>query len=84
MSGRTAVDGRRPASSLDEGHRYECGFCGERFTEDRGQPACRSCPLAEACRYVRCPHCSYENPVTPGWVDRLRGLWPGTAGRGVR
>lgn len=61
---------------------HVCAFCGERFTEDRGQPACRSCPLAEACRFVRCPSCHYENPVEPGWIGRLRALWPGAGERG--
>jgi hypothetical protein len=48
-----------------------CGFCGGDFAEDRGQPACAACPLATACRSIRCPLCGYENPVTPGWIQRL-------------
>lgn len=48
----------------------QCGFCRREFEEDRGQPTCRSCPLAHRCRWVRCPHCGYENPVRPGWIDR--------------
>lgn len=50
-----------------------CGFCRRGFLEDRGQPACRGCPLARACRWVRCPYCGYENPMQPSWVDRLKG-----------
>lgn len=46
----------------------ECGLCGQRFREDRAQPACATCPLSRGCRYVRCPGCGYENPVTPGWL----------------
>lgn len=70
----TGADGR---AALGPGRRMECGRCGTRFGEDRGQPACRSCPLADGCRYVRCPACGYENPVTPGWVEALLSLWPG-------
>lgn len=55
--------------------RVECGGCGTLFEEDRGQPTCRSCPLADACRYVRCPSCGYENPVIPAWVESLLALW---------
>jgi hypothetical protein len=51
-----------------------CGFCGEEFLEDRSQPACRACPLTGLCRTVRCPHCGYENPLTPGWIERLGRL----------
>lgn len=49
-----------------------CGFCGRAFEEDRGQPACRQCPLAGLCRFVRCPSCGYENPAQPAWLGRLR------------
>lgn len=51
-----------------------CGFCGVVFQEDRGQAACRSCPLAAAtggCHSIRCPQCGYENPATPDWMERL-------------
>jgi hypothetical protein len=51
-----------------------CGYCGQDFEEDRGQPACQSCPLSGGCRAVRCPDCGYENPLTPGWVEALRRL----------
>lgn len=56
------------------GRLIACGFCGVEFEEDRGQPACQSCPLAAVtggCRSIRCPHCGYENPSTPDWVERL-------------
>ncbi|HUH11569.1 MAG TPA: hypothetical protein VMK65_00610 [Longimicrobiales bacterium] len=52
-----------------------CGFCAVQFEEDRGQPTCRSCPLAavhDGCRAVRCPHCGYENPAMPPWLDRMK------------
>jgi hypothetical protein len=52
----------------------ECGYCGRSFLENRGQPACRSCPLGNACRYVRCPACGYENPVEPTWLSGLKRL----------
>jgi hypothetical protein len=48
-----------------------CGFCNVEFREDRAQPACRSCPLSGLCHTVRCPHCGYENPIAPGWIERL-------------
>lgn len=59
---------------------HTCGFCGVDFREDRGQPACRRCPLARACRFVRCPECGYENPVTPDWLDRLPSWMTGADG----
>jgi hypothetical protein len=57
---------------------HTCGFCGQTFAQDEGQPTCRSCPLKGACQMVRCPHCGYENPVTPPWVARVRA-WFGSA-----
>ena len=56
-----------------------CGLCGRRFVEDRGQRACRACPLSAGCRFVRCPACGYENPVEPEWLARL---WRRRAPRG--
>lgn len=50
-----------------------CGFCGTEFTEDRGQPTCRGCPLSGGCPMIRCPNCGYENPAPPAWVERLLG-----------
>ena len=50
-----------------------CGYCRERFEEDRAQPTCGACPLSNGCKFVRCPHCGYENPCTPEWITRLRG-----------
>ncbi|MGD8319243.1 MAG: hypothetical protein PVJ02_02275 [Gemmatimonadota bacterium] len=49
-----------------------CGFCGKTFEEDRSQPACAHCPVGSSCGLVRCPHCGYENPATPGWVAFLK------------
>lgn len=63
-------DAAAGADPADAGPRTVCGLCGRAFREDRGQPACRSCPLSRACRYVRCPSCGYENPVDPGWLRR--------------
>ena len=51
-----------------------CGFCRRTFEEDRAQPACQACPIAIACKAVRCPHCGYENPVAPRWLGRLKNL----------
>jgi rubredoxin len=59
----------------------KCGYCGEVFAEDRGQAACRACPLTRACRYLRCPSCGYENPVAPAW---LSGLWRWVGADGQR
>jgi hypothetical protein len=50
-----------------------CGYCGKSFAEDQGQPACASCPLRSGCRFLRCPHCGYENPTAPPWLARVRG-----------
>jgi hypothetical protein len=49
-----------------------CGVCRRRFEEDRGQAVCRGCPLHAGCRFVRCPHCGFENPVEPPWLLSLR------------
>lgn len=57
-----------------DGSPLSCGFCGREFSEDRSQPVCQSCPLARACRFVRCPYCGYENPERPAWLDRF-GAW---------
>ncbi len=54
-----------------------CGYCRQEFTEDTGQPTCQACPLAGACRFVRCPHCGYENPAEPAVFARLRRLFGG-------
>jgi hypothetical protein len=59
-----------------------CGFCGMSFAEDRGQAACRSCPLGAGCGKVRCPQCGYENVTTPPWIERLRG-WLDREGKGA-
>ena len=52
-----------------------CGSCRRVFTEDRGQPACRSCPLGSGCVFVRCPYCGFDNPVEPPWLTKLRRWW---------
>ena len=52
-----------------------CGMCRRPFAEDRGQAACNGCPLHEGCRFVRCPHCGFENPVEPPWLQALRKWW---------
>lgn len=49
-----------------------CGFCGKPFDEDSSQPACKQCPVGSGCGLVRCPHCGYENPGTPGWIAFLK------------
>lgn len=49
-----------------------CGFCGKAFEEDKSAPACRQCPVGSGCGLVRCPHCGYENPGTPGWIAFLK------------
>lgn len=51
-----------------------CAMCGRQFEEDRGQAACRSCPLSAGCGRVRCPHCGYEHIATPPWVEKLERL----------
>lgn len=58
-----------------------CGFCGRRFAPDEGQPTCASCPLKGGCQLVRCPHCGYENPLTPAWLTRVRGWFATPAAR---
>jgi len=70
---------RQPLPSAPAAATHRCGLCGKPFTEDRAQPACRACPLGSSCRYVRCPHCGYENPMTPGWLRVLRE-WTGGEG----
>lgn len=58
-----------------------CGFCGRMFAPDEGQPACASCPLKGGCQLVRCPHCGYENPLTPAWLTRVRTWFAAPAAR---
>lgn len=50
-----------------------CGFCRRPFMPDEAQPTCAACPLRGSCLLVRCPHCGYENPVSPPWLARLQG-----------
>jgi hypothetical protein len=54
-----------------------CGYCAREFAEDRRQATCGACPLTGGCRWVRCPHCGYENPETPGWMRRV-AAWMGS------
>lgn len=79
--GEAGRGSREPGTGqASAGPAFTCGMCGRRFREDRGQPACRACPLAGGCRHVRCPHCGHENPVSPGWVERLLELLRPDAG----
>jgi hypothetical protein len=55
----------------------ECGYCRRTFAPDEGQPTCVSCPVRGGCQFVRCPHCGYENPVTPPWLAKVRA-WFGS------
>lgn len=71
----TGTEPRADADASGKEQVVTCGFCGRDFEEDRGQPTCRSCPLGDACRFVRCPHCGYENPARPGWLERLAALF---------
>lgn len=48
-----------------------CGLCGTDFHEDRGQVACRACPLGADCGLIRCPSCGYENPRVPRWMNAV-------------
>jgi len=49
----------------------KCGLCGSEFDE-RNAAACRDgCPLSSGCRLVRCPHCSYEMPPEPKWLQKI-------------
>jgi len=57
--------------SAERSNTIVCGLCAQEFPEDRGQPACRGCPLAAGCHFVRCPRCGYENPLPPAWLSRL-------------
>lgn len=49
-----------------------CGLCLKEFEEDRAQPACAACPLNRGCKFMRCPHCGYENPAVPEWLRKIR------------
>lgn len=62
----------RPADLERGGRVLVCGFCRQEFREDTAQPTCQACPLSGACRFVRCPHCGYENPAAPAWLERVR------------
>lgn len=77
MVGTATDQGTSPATASAT---YACDFCGNSFTEDRAQPACRSCPLGAGCGKVRCPRCGWENVLTPPWVERLR-RWLETHGK---
>lgn len=72
------IDAGTPAAGppVTEGRAIHCGLCGREFVEDPSQATCQACPLSKACGLVRCPHCGYENPRTPAWIDRVRS-WIG-------
>lgn len=54
-----------------------CGFCAQEFEVDRAQPTCQACPVGSGCRLVRCPHCGFDNPETPRWIERLENWLSG-------
>jgi hypothetical protein len=62
----------KPAHVEPDGRLLVCGFCQHEFRVDAGQPTCQACPLSGACKFVRCPHCGYENPAAPAWLERVR------------
>lgn len=56
------------------GRTMVCGFCAKEFVEDKAQTACGACALNGGCRWLRCPHCGYENPEPPRWMHNLMSL----------
>lgn len=57
-----------------QGRTTVCGFCAREFVEDRAQVACGGCLLNGGCRFLRCPHCGYENPEPPRWMENLKRI----------
>ncbi|MEW6446808.1 MAG: hypothetical protein AB1426_01750 [Bacillota bacterium] len=53
-----------------------CDFCGAVFDETEAQQACTGCPLAGACRKLKCPRCGYEVLPEPNWVKAVK-FWGG-------
>jgi DNA-directed RNA polymerase subunit RPC12/RpoP len=52
-----------------------CGFCGLEFDQEDGNVGCPHCPMAVACKMVKCPRCNYENPPETALVRRIRKLF---------
>lgn len=77
MVTRAGLEPVPPAeATAPTGRVVTCGMCARDFVEDPGQATCQACPLSRACGLLRCPHCGYENPRTPAWIDRVRS-WMG-------
>jgi ribosomal protein S27E len=50
-----------------------CPLCGTRYAEPSGRICHAGCPLAPACKLVRCPACGYEIPAPTRltrWLSR--------------
>jgi hypothetical protein len=72
----TAPVGPARDPSVEAPKAARCGFCHAEFVEDPGQAACQACPLGRGCGLIRCPHCGYENPRQPAWLEKLRRWVP--------
>ena len=52
----------------------DCLLCGMEF-QKTASVCVQGCPVKGACAYVRCPHCNYEMPETPRFLEKLRAMW---------
>ncbi|HEX9780434.1 MAG TPA: hypothetical protein VGB20_04390 [bacterium] len=62
-----------------------CPLCGYRSTGEEQVQACVRCPLSRGCRFVCCPHCSYQwtdQSLLLGWLKSRHARPKPTSGPG--
>ncbi len=55
------------------GRIVKCPLCGFEF--EKGEAACRNCPLHKSCDMVKCPNCGYDIPTESRLGKLIRRLF---------
>ncbi|MDO8662967.1 MAG: hypothetical protein Q7K98_07105 [Candidatus Omnitrophota bacterium] len=50
----------------------KCSLCGYVFREEEAQSGCKSCPMMQGCKLIKCPNCGIDSPPEPKWAKHLR------------
>ncbi len=48
-----------------------CPACNHDYEETSSEVACGACLMRGSCGLVKCPHCGYETPREPGFLNRM-------------